>query len=118
MMLEMDSRSLAVGITALALVLLFTFPSLTAIASHLRNTKPKSSTYEDKDGAATEKSVAEYTAKIPKIALAIFTISGLSLSIILAVLDIACEDDGMFIQNWLNVAQSVSLRDASLLDIY
>lgn len=105
-----ESTSLAAGITALALVLLLTLPSLISIASHLRNPKPKSNTYEDKDGIATEKSVAEYSAKIPKISLAILAISGLALSIFLAVLNIVGEDDGMFVENWLNVAQSVSLR--------
>ncbi|KUJ23669.1 putative ABC bile acid transporter [Mollisia scopiformis] len=104
-MLENDSRSLVAGVTALVLVLLLTLPSLIGIASHLREPKPKSTKYEDKDGVATEKSVAEYSAKIPKISLGIFTVTGLSLSIALAVLGLVGQDDGLFIENWINVAQ-------------
>lgn len=111
-MLETDSRSLAAGIAFLVLVLLLTFPSLIGIASHFRDPKPKSTTYEDKDGVATEKSVAAYSTRIPKISLGIFTVSGLSLSIALALIGIVGADDGMFVENWLNVAQWVSSRDS------
>ena len=111
-MLENDSRSLVAGVAALALVLLLTLPSVIGIASHLRDPKPKSNIYEDKDGVASEKSVAEYSAKIPKISLGIFTISGLSLSIALAVLGIVGESDGLLVEDWVNVAQWVCPRDS------
>lgn len=111
-MLEKDSRSLVAGVAALVLLLLFTIPSTIGIASHLRDPKPKSNRYEDKDGISTEKSMAEYSAKVPKISIGICTITGLSVSIALAVLGILGEDDGMFIENWINVAQWVCTRDS------
>lgn len=107
-MVQLESRSLGTGIAALSLVLLLTLPSLIGIASHLRNPKPRSSIYEDKDGAATEKSNAEYTAKIPKIFLTILSISSLFLSIALTILDVA-RPDGRLTVDWLNAAQSVCL---------
>ncbi|KAF8858156.1 P-loop containing nucleoside triphosphate hydrolase protein [Acephala macrosclerotiorum] len=104
-MLENDSRSLVAGVAALALILLLTLPSLIGVASHLRDAKPKSNVYEDKDGVASEKSVAKYSAKIPKLSLGIFTSSGLSLSIALAVLGMVGESDGLLVEDWINVAQ-------------
>ncbi|KAL2060542.1 hypothetical protein VTL71DRAFT_9183 [Oculimacula yallundae] len=104
-MLENISTSLAAGSSSLVLVALLTSPSVINIASHLRAPKAISEIYEDKDGVATEKSVEEYSAKIPKAFLGIFTISGLATSIALAVLRTIEGKDGMFLENWLNVAQ-------------
>jgi len=105
-MLENLSTSLAAGGAALILIFLLTIPSIIGIISHLRSSKFKSDVYEDKDGIATTESVSAYSAKLPKIFLAIFTTSGLFLSIALAVLG-TLNDDGMFIENWLNAAQWV-----------
>jgi predicted RND superfamily exporter protein len=104
-MLENDSRSLVAGIGGCVLVFLLTLPSLASVASHLREPKPKSNIYEDKDGIATEKSVAEYSAKIPKIFLFVFAVLGLGTSIALAVLETLAGVD--LIETWLNVAQWV-----------
>jgi hypothetical protein len=109
-MLEDDSRSLVAGITSLALVLLLTLPSIFYVVSHLRDSKPKPDIYEDQDGVSTEKSMAEYSAKLPKFLLGIFAIAGLGTSICLAILD-TLRDDSMFLENWLNVSQWVSPRD-------
>ena len=108
-MLENDSRSLASAAAGLLLVLLLTFPSSIAIASHFRETKQKStSIYEDKDGIASEESMAEYSAKIPKILLSLFAILGLSTAIALAILGTLNQDaDRMSIENWLLVGQWV-----------
>lgn len=111
-MLEYDSRSLAVGASGLALVLLLTFPSVFAIASHFREPKSKSEIYEDKDGIASAESMAAYSAKTPKILISIFTIIGFLTATALAVLGTLNRDqDFTFLQNWLNVAQWVSTRD-------
>ncbi|PVH84104.1 P-loop containing nucleoside triphosphate hydrolase protein [Cadophora sp. DSE1049] len=104
-MLENISTSLAAGSSSLILVALLTTPSILNIASHLRSPKSISEIYEDKDGVATEKSVEEYSAKIPKAFLGIFTIAGLGSSIALAVLASIEGWDWMFVENWLNVAQ-------------
>ena len=104
-MLENDSRSLVAGVAGLGLVFLLTLPSLLGVASHLRESKQQSGLYEDEDGVATEKSVAEYSAKIPKIFLFVFAVLGLGTSIALAVLETLAAVD--LIETWLNVAQWV-----------
>ncbi|KAH9224216.1 P-loop containing nucleoside triphosphate hydrolase protein [Leptodontidium sp. 2 PMI_412] len=104
-MLENISTSLAAGSSGLVLVALLTSPSIINIASHLRGPKSISDIYEDKDGVATEQSVEEYSAKIPKAFLGIFTVAGLATSIALAVLGSIEGWDWMFVENWLNVAQ-------------
>ena len=112
-MLENDSRSLASGVAGLALVLLLTFPSSIGIGSHFRESKQKSTVYEDKDGVASEESMAEYTAKIPKILLSIFSILGLFTAIALAVLGTLNQDaNRMFVENWLNVGEWVHTRES------
>jgi hypothetical protein len=117
-MLEYDSRSLASGAGGLALVLLLTFPSVFAIASHFRETKPKSQIYEDKDGIASEESMAAYSAKAPKIILSLFTLAGFLTSIPLAVFGTLNRDyDSMFIENWLIAAHWVSTRDGRIIVI-
>lgn len=111
-MLENISRSLVSGIAGSVLVLLLTFPSIFGIASHFWAPKTKSdAVYEDKDGVATKESEAAYSAKIPKTLLSIFSVSGLAISIVLAVLG-TLNDDAFFIESWLNAAQWVNSRDS------
>ncbi|KAK0113328.1 hypothetical protein ONS95_013584 [Cadophora gregata] len=117
-MLENISTSLAAGSSSLLLVALLTAPSLVSIASHLWSPKrsiPK--IYKDKDGVATERSVEEYSAKIPKTFLGIFTIAGLGCSIALAVRASIEGWDGLFVENWLNVAQwaLITVQAASII---
>jgi hypothetical protein len=104
-MLENDSRSLVAGVAGLALVFLLTIPSLAGVTSHLRESKPRSGVYKDEDGVATEKSIAEYSAKIPKILLSVFAVLGLVTSIALAVLETLAGVD--VIVGWVNVGQWV-----------
>ena len=104
-MLENISRSLVAGVAGLALVFLLTLPSLAGVASHLRDPKPQSKIYEDEDGVATQKSVAEYSAKLPKIFLSVFAVLGLGTSIALAVLETVAGVD--VIEGWVNVGKWV-----------
>jgi hypothetical protein len=115
-MLETDSRSLALGLAGLVLVFLLTLPTSIGIASHFREAKQKSAGYKDQDGVASEESMAEYSAKIPKILLSIFTVFGLFTAIALAVLGtLNQEADRMFVENWLNVGEWVRTRDDELI---
>ncbi|EKD21812.1 ABC transporter [Drepanopeziza brunnea f. sp. 'multigermtubi' MB_m1] len=104
-MLETVSISLATGACSLALVSLITIPSLLGISSHLRSFKPLPGIYEDRDGVATARSVAEYSSKLPKALLAFFTGAGLLTSIALAVLATLGDGGSMFVENWLLVAE-------------
>jgi hypothetical protein len=104
-----NARALAAGIAALALSSFFTVPSVTAVAAHFRQPKPKPKLYEDRDGIATEESMAAYSAKAPKVILSVFTIVGFAAATFLAVLTTLHRNDySVFVQNWLNVAQWVS----------
>jgi hypothetical protein len=107
-MLESDLRSLVAGVAGFGLISFLTLPSLHGIVSHLRGPKPKPELYADKDGIATKESMARYSAKIPKILLSIFTISGLCMSIALAALGTLDQETRMFKENWINAAGWVS----------
>jgi hypothetical protein len=101
-------RALAASSVVLVLDFLLTAPSVIAIHSHFRRKKTKPRRYEDKDGVASEESMAAYSAKIPKIVLGIFTIAGFVIATSLAVLTTLNRNENItFVQNWLNVAQWV-----------
>jgi hypothetical protein len=106
---EFHSRAFAAGLVGLCLNFLFTFPSIIGIVAHFREKKSKSTVYEDKDGVASEESMAEYSTLVPKLLLSIFTTLGLLTAVALGVLaTINAEEDPMFLENWINVAQWVS----------
>ena len=112
MLEDPHSTSFAAGAAVLALLLILTFPSLSAIASHFREPKTKVEIYKDKDGVATEHSMAAFSAKAPKTLLSIFTLLGLASSLALAVLGtLNRAHDFTFLQNWISVGQWVSTRD-------
>jgi hypothetical protein len=104
-MIENESRAFVAGVAGLVLVFLLTIPSLAGVATHLRESKPQSNVYEDEDGIATDKSVAEYSAKIPKILLSVFAVLGQVTSIALAILETLAGVD--VIEGWVNVGQWV-----------
>ncbi|KAF7956233.1 hypothetical protein EAE96_005153 [Botrytis aclada] len=103
-MLDYNSGSLAAAICALLLVITLTFPSVFSITSHFREKgKQNPNTYTDKDGVATEETIAAFSTKIPKTLLIISTLLGFATSIVLAVLDLF-HYDGLKLEDWLNVA--------------
>lgn len=106
---EFHTRAFAAGVSGLCVITILTVPSLIGIVSHFRESKSKSTVYEDKDGVATEESMAEYSTVIPKFLLSIFTTLGLLTAVALGVLaTVNTEVDPMFLENWINVAQWVS----------
>jgi hypothetical protein len=107
-MLDDDPRSLAAGGAGVVLISFLTVPSLFRTLSHFRSSTPKSSAYEDRDGVATDESIASYSAKVPKMLLTTFNLLGFSTAIALAVLGTLDPRMGMFIEPWLNAAQWVS----------
>lgn len=111
-MTEKDSRSLASGIAGTVIILFLTLPSVIGILSHLRSSKPKPRIYEDKDGVATEESMAKYSAKLPKIFLVVFVALGLCTSTALAILGTLGSPTPTLLEDWLNAAQWVRTRDA------
>ena len=115
-MAEFDSSSTIAGIAALVCIFSLTAPSVWDIVAHFRAPKLKATLYEDKDGVATEESMAEYSATVPKVLLAIFSSLGLLTAIALAVLaTVSHEQDLTLLDNWLNVASWVGTRDYSQL---
>lgn len=102
-MLGNDSTSLASGAAGLGVVFLLTIPSIFDIFTHFRENKPKSATYEDKDGVASKESIERFSTKVPKVLLSVFTIAGLLVSVALAILG-TLEKDGLFLESWFNIA--------------
>lgn len=111
-MLEYDSRSLASGVASLVLAGILSLPSLIGVVSHFREPKTKPALYEDKDGVASEESMAEYTATYPKVLLSLFTVLGFASAVSLAVLStLDREVDPMFLENWLSAGEWVCTRE-------
>lgn len=103
-MLDYNSGSLAAATCTLLLVITLTFPSVFSLTSHFREKgKQIPNTYTDKDGVATEETIAAFSTKIPKTLLMISTLLGFATSITLAVLDLF-RYDGLKLEDWLNVA--------------
>ncbi|KAL3418595.1 ABC transporter [Phlyctema vagabunda] len=100
-----DHTALASGAAGLGAVLLLTIPSILYVVAQFREGESKSSTYQDKDGVASEESIAKFSNKIPKVLLLLFTAAGLLVSIALSVLGLLhLTEDGLFVESWLNVA--------------
>jgi hypothetical protein len=107
-MLEYDLKSLGSAAASLILVSLLTIPALLGGVSHCREPKSKPGLYEDKDGVASEESMAAYTAKYPKLLLSVFTVVGFATSVCLAVVGTLDQSlDPMFLENWLAAGQWV-----------
>ena len=105
---EFHSRTFAAGVAGLCVNVSFTLPSLIGIFTHFREKKSKSSVYEDEDGIASEQSTTRYSTLVPKLLLSVSTTLGLLTAIALGVFaSVDEEEDPMFIENWINVAQWV-----------
>jgi hypothetical protein len=97
--------SLLPGATALGLISLCTFPSLSTFTAK-RDGWPK--VYEDEDGVATEEGTATFSVKLPKILIGTLTFLGLLVSTAIAILEtLGLAKDGFLIENWLNAASWV-----------
>jgi hypothetical protein len=105
-MLEFDSASLAAAACSSVVVVGFTLPSAISTVSYFRGKEQKWTSYSDKDGVATEETIATFSTKLPKTILMISTILGLGTSIALAILALF-HPDGMMTENWINVGQWV-----------
>ena len=84
-MAEYNTSSIASGAVLLFLIALLSLPSILGLASHFYEPMTKPTLYEDKDGVASEKSVAEYSAAYPKVILSTFTAVGCAAAVCLAV---------------------------------
>lgn len=114
-MLGNESRSLASAAPSLLLVALLTTPALNGVLSHFREPKSKPAIYEDKDGVASEESMAAYSVTYPKIFLSIFSVIGFGTALALAVLGtLDSHLDPLFLENWLAVGQWVCVTKFTL----
>ncbi|KAH6657339.1 P-loop containing nucleoside triphosphate hydrolase protein [Truncatella angustata] len=94
---------LASSAVGLGLVGLLSIPAIVSSAAQLKNREPRTEVYEDEDGKSTPEAVKAYTAKIPKAFILLFSLTGLGLSIALAVLSTLGETNGIFLENWFSV---------------
>ncbi|KAH8698973.1 putative ABC bile acid transporter [Talaromyces proteolyticus] len=104
-------KALATGAIGLVLVSLLTLPAVIAITSRCRRAKYESQLlYEDKDGIATQESMAAYSATAPKIVTFISMFIGFATASSLAVLTPSDRNQDLaFIALWINVAQWILL---------
>lgn len=106
-MLDPDLRSVAAGSAGIVLIAFLALPSIFALFFQLQVPKHKENGYQDEDGVATDQSVAQYSAKVPKILLVLSTLLGFLVSLSLAILGTLDHHKTVFLENWLNVAQWV-----------
>ncbi|CAD6448965.1 fa14f840-ff15-4b9d-8691-809f6f71babf [Sclerotinia trifoliorum] len=103
-MLDFNSGSLAAAICCLLVAIVLTFPSVLSVISHFQGKgKQNPSIYIDKDGVATEETIAAFTTKVPKALLIVSTLFGFVTSLTLAIVDLF-HHDGLNLEDWINVA--------------
>ena len=100
---------LAAGIAGVVLVSALTIPAIRELISQTQQPKPKTRTYQDKDGVSTEALTSACSASIPKTLLLSLSILGLITSVVLAVLEgIETHSAYTSTEDWLNFGQWVS----------
>ena len=99
------------GAVACAVICVCTIRTIFILTSSIAQTKKSGipQIYEDKDGAATPESTAEFSAKVPKIIVGLLSFSGLGVSSAIAVLGTIDGKDVFFLENWLNAASWVCM---------
>lgn len=103
-----DPTTVAVA-AGLGIIGLVSLPALTTFTLRLTTREPRQDSYEDEDGKATPESLKAYSSKLPKSLIVLFAALGSATAIataVLATLDIG--KDGLFLDNWLSAAASVS----------
>ncbi|KAB8298622.1 hypothetical protein EYC80_000801 [Monilinia laxa] len=102
-MLDYNSNSLAAAIACLLVLSILTLPSVSSIISHFREKEKQNlDNYTDKDGIATEETIAAFSTKLPKSLLIISTLLGFGTSLALAILDLF-HYDRLKLEDWFNV---------------
>ena len=97
---------------ALAITALSTIAALTSVFRELRSGKPKDRFYEDDDGCATPKSLAEFSPKGIKAIILLFSAFGAGTSAASLVLSsLHSGDDELILENALRTAAWVSLHE-------
>lgn len=91
-------------------------PAVYAVVSQIRSRAPKDNFYEDKDGVATPESIAAFSNKASKFAVAFLASSTAALSIALSVLTtLHPGKHDLFWPTWLTTGAWVSTLPLSLL---
>lgn len=101
--MSQDNLLLGTSAAGVGLIGLLSAPAVVSLAAQLRNRESQPEIYEDEDGKSTPEAVKAYSAKIPKFFILLFSVTGLGLSIALAVLSTLGESYGLFLQNWFSV---------------
>ncbi|KAI1761798.1 P-loop containing nucleoside triphosphate hydrolase protein [Hypoxylon sp. FL1150] len=102
-----DTVVLVITAVGLGIVAVSSLPAALNL-DRLRSHRSKFATgvYEDKDGKSTPDAVGTFSAKVPKAAVLVFSLVGLGLSIVLAVISTLGRPGargGLFLENWLDV---------------
>jgi len=112
--------SLATGSVALLLAAVDSVPAIKSIADRIsRRSQLDESTlartvYRDDDGKASEQSLRAFSDKWPRVAIALFSVSGLSVTLALAVSTTLKDNAGNAILDWLQFGVWVSKAEQGL----
>lgn len=112
--------SLATGSVALLLATVDSVPAIKSIADRIsRRAQLDESTlartvYRDDDGEASEQSLRAFSDKWPRVAIALFSVSGLSVTLALAVLTTLKDNAGNAILDCLQFGVWVSKAEQEL----
>lgn len=110
----MTSLEEALGFIPSALIAVLSFPSVVRLAKiKSKVIKPASGTYEDKDGVASEESMAKFSTTLPFVFIYIATAVGIAASFALSVY--ATDQKGLYfwhkrlLTTWLSFPAWVSV---------
>ncbi|CAJ2500027.1 Uu.00g028800.m01.CDS01 [Anthostomella pinea] len=101
-----NALMLATSAIGLAVIAIASVPSTISLITQLRTRHTKAEGYEDADGKSSPEAVKAFSAKLPKAFILAFSVTGLCISITLAVLSTLRPrgvGDGLFLENWLVV---------------
>lgn len=111
----MDHDTLfAASVGGLAVAAAAAVPAVFSIASQIRSRAPKDNFYEDQDGVATPESIAAFSNKPSKFAIAFLAASTAGLSLAVSVLStLDSSQRSLFLTTWLTTAAWVSPRSVA-----
>lgn len=96
----------------IALIVLLTIPAIVHQFPQHKTRNASSEIYQDADGQSTPKAVEACTAKTPKVSMLLLSVTGLGLSITLAVKStLSGTNNDLFLNNWLSVGGWVRSQD-------
>ncbi|KAI8624244.1 P-loop containing nucleoside triphosphate hydrolase protein [Xylariaceae sp. FL1651] len=104
----MSDKTMLLASSALGLGIIsaFSVPAIVLMVKQIRSRIPKTDGYEDQDGKSNQEAIRAFSAKLPKCSILTLSVTGLCISIAIAVLSILGSvggGDELLLENWLVV---------------